>query len=89
MKSFLKNYTEGWLEGDNRKAIKPIECQYDKDEQEVYCVSLTERRDDDPQLTDGSYHEWNTYTDQTEYGNLTIKEIADWEGTIILIELPL
>jgi len=57
---FLHSYTEGWLEEDNRKLVQgeKIECGYDEDLDEIYCVALVERKEDDPKLlNNGQYHD--------------------------------
>ena len=90
--SFLHDYTEGWLEGDDRKLLpgEQIECGFDEDLNEVYCVALTERKEDDPKLLqNGQYHDWRSYDDMTDYGPVVVREIADWKGTLISVSLPL
>jgi len=86
---FLKDYTKGYLEGDNRKPLSRIDCGIDDNSEELFCVVLTEKKEGDPQMGKDGNRDWNTYEDVTDFGRVLIREVADWKGTIIQVGLPL
>ena len=88
LKFFLLDYLQGLLEGEGRRRKGNIECGFDEDE--VYCVTLTERMPSDPRiLKGGQVHDWKSEEDYTDHGRIIIMYVADWEGTLVSVAIPL
>ena len=85
--SFLYEYAKAELEGEERKILDDLECEWDKEDDIPECAVLVERQDDDPKMLSNGSHDWKTIDDISDYGKIIIKYIAQWEGTLILFKL--
>ena len=90
IESFLSDYLDGLIKGENRKQKGNIECGIDEEQEEIYCAALTERKEDDPKLLqNGGYHDWKSDEDYSDFGTIVIMYVADWEGTLVSAAIPL
>ena len=85
--SFLYEYAKGELEGEERKIIDQLECEWDTEDNIPECTVLVERQEGDPKILPNGSFDWKTLEDITDYGRVIIKYIAQWKGTLILFKL--
>ena len=91
---FLRDYLETEIENEGRKIIEPIQCDYDKENDEAYCTVVTERKQkrdwleaEDPEILPDGTRDWRSIDDSTEYGTVTIRYVAHPKGTEINVSL--
>ena len=85
--SFLYEYAKGELEGEKRKILDDLKCEWDEEDNIPICTVLVERQEDDPEMGKDGTHNWKTVEDYIDEGKVIIRYIAQWEGTLMLFKL--
>jgi len=85
--SFLQEYARSELEGEERKILDSLECEWSEEDNVPECDVLVEKQDGDPEILEDGTHDWKTIEDTSEYGRIIIRYIGEWKGTLILFRL--